>query len=59
MPFSRGLFIFGNPIWVPEDSDEMIIERKRIELEEELNIITEKGDRYWDQPEAGRQIWRS
>lgn len=54
MPFSRGLFIFGNPIWVPEDSDELIIEKKRIELEEELNIITEKGDRYWDQPEAGR-----
>ncbi len=53
MPFSRGLFIMGNPIWVPEDSDELIIEKKRLELEEELNIITEKGDRYWDQPEAG------
>lgn len=54
MPFSRGVFILGDPIWVPEDSDDNLIEKKRLELEEQLNILTERADRYWDPPEAGK-----
>lgn len=48
MPFSRGVFIIGYPVWVPEDLDDNLIEKKRLELEEQLSIITEKADRHWD-----------
>lgn len=48
IPFSKGVFILGDPIWVPKDSDEDTIGRKRLELEERLNIFTERADRYWD-----------
>lgn len=48
MPFSKGIFIVGNPIWVPKDLDDALIEKKRLELEEQLNIITTSADRHWD-----------
>lgn len=48
MPFSSGLFLLGNPIWVPKDLDDNLIEKKRLELEEQLNVITERADSYWN-----------
>lgn len=52
MPFSKGVFIIGDPIWVPKNLDDTLIENKRLELEEQLNIITEKADRRWDRQDG-------
>lgn len=47
-PFSQGVFVWGDPIWVPEDADRATLERKRKELEDRLQAITERADRFWD-----------
>ena len=46
-PFARGVFIFGDPIWVGADEDRLAIEEKRKLLEARLNQITEQADRYF------------
>ncbi len=38
-PFSRGMFVWGNLISVPQDAGEEVMEAKRKELEEELNRL--------------------
>lgn len=45
LPFSRGVFIWGTPIYVPEDASEEVIEEKRLEVENELRRITDEADR--------------
>lgn len=45
MPFSRGVFIWGEPIHVPRDADAAALERYRIRIEDELNRITAEADR--------------
>ncbi|HEY5595425.1 MAG TPA: hypothetical protein VIL61_09795 [Nitrospiria bacterium] len=47
-PFSRGVFIWGDPVWVQRDADRALLECKRIEFEQQLRTITEKADRYWE-----------
>ncbi|NQV57736.1 MAG: lysophospholipid acyltransferase family protein [Rhodospirillales bacterium] len=44
-PFSRGVFIWGDPLEVPKDADTETLERLRLELEVRLNIITGEADR--------------
>ncbi|MCX5497364.1 lysophospholipid acyltransferase family protein [Kaistia dalseonensis] len=41
LPFSKGACIFGEPVFVPGDADEQMQEEKRLELEHELNRITD------------------
>jgi lysophospholipid acyltransferase (LPLAT)-like uncharacterized protein len=43
-PFSRGLFQWGEPIWVSRDATETELEAKRSELESALNRITAEAD---------------
>ena len=43
-PFCRGLFIWGDPIWVRRDSTEVDLETKRCELEAALTRITDQAD---------------
>jgi len=43
-PLSRGLFVWGKPIWVPRDATEEDLETKRLELETALNRITAEAD---------------
>lgn len=43
-PFSRGIFLWGAPIVVPRDLDEMSLEAKRLELETTLNNLTAQAD---------------
>jgi len=43
-PFSRGVIVWGNPIYVPHDADDTMMEQKRLELEAELNRITDEAD---------------
>lgn len=39
LPFSRGVFVLGEPIWVPEDADEAAIEAYRLQTENALNTV--------------------
>jgi hypothetical protein len=43
-PCSRGLFLWGAPLWVPEESDAPQLEAKRVELEMLLNHLTAEAD---------------
>jgi hypothetical protein len=43
-PWSRGLFIWGAPLWVPADGDASALEGKRLELEALLNQLTAEAD---------------
>lgn len=43
-PFSRGLFWWGEPLWVPSDADEARLEATRAELEASLNQLTVQAD---------------
>lgn len=43
-PFSRGLFLYGNPLWVPREADEASLEAARLELETVLNRLTAEAE---------------
>ncbi len=47
-PFSRGVFIWGEPVYVDENADRTRLEEKRILLENRLNELTEKADHYFE-----------
>ena len=47
-PFSRGVFIWGEPIYIESDGDRTHLEEKRILLEKRLNELTEWADHYFD-----------
>lgn len=44
-PWSRGLYLWGSPIWVPCDADEQALEAARLELETVLNRLTDQAER--------------
>jgi len=44
LPSGRGLFMWGQPVWVPPDSTEEELETKRRELELLLNQLTADAD---------------
>jgi lysophospholipid acyltransferase (LPLAT)-like uncharacterized protein len=45
LPFSRGIFVIGNPISVPRNADAAQIEKARKLIEDELNRVTAESDR--------------
>jgi hypothetical protein len=47
-PFSRGVFIWGEPIHVDPQGDRTHLEEKRGLLEKRLNKLTEQADRYFE-----------
>ncbi len=47
LPFSRSVFVFGEPVHVPRDIDEGIFKEKRQLLERRLREITDRADRYF------------
>jgi hypothetical protein len=44
-PFSKILFVWGDPIYVTKDTKGNALEAKRLEVETMLNALTEKADR--------------
>jgi lysophospholipid acyltransferase (LPLAT)-like uncharacterized protein len=42
--FSKGVFIYGNPVTVPRDATVALQEEKRLLLESELDRITDLAD---------------
>jgi hypothetical protein len=49
-PFSRGVFIWGEPIAVDPRGDRAPLEEMRALLERRLNELTERADRYFENP---------
>jgi lysophospholipid acyltransferase (LPLAT)-like uncharacterized protein len=49
-PFSRGVFIYGEPVTVDLHGDRDHLEEKRLLLENRLNDLTERADHYFDRP---------
>ena len=47
-PFSKGVFIWGEPIHVDRNGDRAHVEERRILLETRLNELTERADHYFD-----------
>jgi lysophospholipid acyltransferase (LPLAT)-like uncharacterized protein len=47
-PFSKGVFIWGEPVHVEPGGDRANIEERRILLERRLNELTERADHYFD-----------
>jgi hypothetical protein len=43
-PFTRGVVVYGEPLFVPREADLRDLEAKRLELENRLNEITERAD---------------
>ncbi len=56
IPFSRGVFIWGEPIHVDPKGDRTHLEEKRLLLENRLNEITEQADHYFDTRNWNRGI---
>ena len=44
-PFSRGLFVYGEPIIVARDAGAREMEEARLAVERALNEVTERADR--------------
>ena len=44
-PFSRGLFLYGKPMFVSREGDELALEADRLGLETELNRLTGEAER--------------
>jgi hypothetical protein len=47
-PFSKGVFIWGEPIYVDQNGDRTYLEEKRILLENRLKELTERADHYFN-----------
>jgi lysophospholipid acyltransferase (LPLAT)-like uncharacterized protein len=45
LPFSRGAFLWGEPLYVPKDADQVQIEALRLVLEARMNALTAEADR--------------
>lgn len=43
-PFNKGVFLVGDPIDVPEDADDEMLEAYRLKLEAQLNLIQKQAD---------------
>jgi lysophospholipid acyltransferase (LPLAT)-like uncharacterized protein len=47
-PFSRGVFIFGKPLLVPQQISKGVFEQTRLLLQGRLREITDRADRYFE-----------
>ncbi len=50
LPFARGVFVWGEPHYVPRGADADMLENARLSLERELNRITSEADRLCGHP---------
>jgi len=54
-PFSKGVFIYGEPVAVDLHGDRDHLEEKRLLLEKRLNDLTERADHYFDEPSSAER----
>ncbi|MBV9217218.1 MAG: lysophospholipid acyltransferase family protein [Acidobacteria bacterium] len=45
-PFSRALMVFAEPIYVPADADDAVIEEKRREFQSVMDVLTQQGEQW-------------
>jgi len=55
-PFSRGVFIWGDPIYIDPNGDQNHLEERRQLLEKRLNELTEQADHFFDPHVSGRGL---
>ena len=48
-PFSKGVFVWGEPLHVDPAGDRAHLEERRLLLEKRLNELTERADHYFDE----------
>jgi lysophospholipid acyltransferase (LPLAT)-like uncharacterized protein len=48
-PFSKGVYIYGEPVYVDPHGDRNHLEERRVLLEKRLNELTDQADHYFDQ----------
>lgn len=48
-PFTRAIFVYGDPIHVPRDITDDQAEEFRLRIEETLNRLGEQGEREFDE----------
>ncbi|HVR42499.1 MAG TPA: lysophospholipid acyltransferase family protein [Thermoanaerobaculia bacterium] len=53
MPFSRTIFLYGEPVTIPRDLDAEDLERWREEIERRMNALVEEGERDFDRLWSG------
>ncbi|MGQ0667858.1 MAG: lysophospholipid acyltransferase family protein, partial [Nitrospiraceae bacterium] len=53
-PFSRGLFLYGDPLWVSREADEASLEAARLEVETTLNRLTAESEAAVNSTRDGR-----
>ena len=68
LPFGRGVFVWGEPIHVPRDGDDIALEHARQTIEAALNAVTDEADSRIGAPritpatrpmvEIGEPTWR-
>jgi hypothetical protein len=52
-PFSKGLFLYGEPLWVSREADDAALEAARLELESTLNRLTDQAEQEVLRPTTG------
>lgn len=52
-PFSKGVFIWGKPIYVDREGDWEYLEERRLLLERRLNELTQEADNYFHHGSGG------
>lgn len=55
LPFSRGIFVWGTPHYVPRDADADTLEKARLSLARDLNRITAEADAYCGHASSGHE----
>lgn len=50
LPFSSGVFVWGDPIQVPRKADAAAVARARLQIEEGLNAVSAEADRLTGHP---------
>lgn len=48
-PFSKGVFIWGEPVYVEDSSDKKYLKSVRVKIENELDKVTLMSDRYYSE----------
>ena len=51
-PFGKGVYLWGKPIYVLRDADDVAIEEKRLELENSLLALTQRADWLMNRPDV-------
>ena len=49
-PFTRAIFLYGEPIVVPRDGD---VEQWRVRVEQEMNQLADRAEREFD------ELWKN